>query len=166
MIGRQTSIEPSLALLAALEKLETLRKQARAERDAFGDPGVASKRLAPVARPAAVKPTVTELGQLLLVECRRREAIAQGPSASDAPRYRDLASLAMTRALFFYTTGRHILSRRRSDDQRRPRRRRAPRSRPRARSGSCLEPARSVPRARAEHRTRTPGSTPTSTRCA
>jgi len=86
VIGRQTSTEPTPALLAAQEKLETLRKQAQAELDALAESGTARKRAAPVSRPAAAKLSLTELGQLLLVERRRREAIAQGALASDALR--------------------------------------------------------------------------------
>jgi hypothetical protein len=83
MIGRQTSIEPPLALLAAQERLKELREQTRAEHDALSELGVTSNRSALVVKPAAPRLTAAELGQLLLVERRRREAINQGHRASD-----------------------------------------------------------------------------------
>lgn len=86
MISRHTSIEPSPALLAAQEKLEILRKQAQAERDALPEPGVIGKGPAHAAGPAGTKPTGIELSQRLLVERRRQEALAQGPRTSDALR--------------------------------------------------------------------------------
>ena len=72
MDKRHTSFGPSSELIAAQTRLEQLREKLQAEREACGDSVLARPVFDPT--PAKAKPTLAELGQVLLEQRRQQSA--------------------------------------------------------------------------------------------